>query len=78
MILGGGFAGLFAARALRRSPVAVSEVDRRARHLFQPLLYQCAAGFLSEGRSRNRCAVLRRHHRRQPGSQSRGGQLVGR
>ncbi|MFF9819345.1 FAD-dependent oxidoreductase [Streptomyces sp. NPDC014006] len=39
VILGGGFAGLFAARALRKSPVAVSVVDRRAHHLFQPLLY---------------------------------------
>lgn len=39
--LGGGVAGLFAARALRRSPVAVTLVDRCA-HLFQPLLYQCA------------------------------------
>ena len=39
VILGGGFAGLFAARALRKSPVAVTVVDRRAHHLFQPLLY---------------------------------------
>lgn len=49
VILGGGFAGLFAARALRKSPVAVTVVDRRAHHLFQPLLYQCASGILSEG-----------------------------
>ncbi|MFF3453950.1 NAD(P)/FAD-dependent oxidoreductase [Streptomyces sp. NPDC002730] len=63
VILGGGFAGLFAARALRRSPVAVTVVDRRAHHLFQPLLYQCASGILSEGQiAQPLRAVLRRHH----------------
>jgi NADH:ubiquinone reductase (H+-translocating) len=49
VIIGGGFAGLFAARALRRTPVDVTLVDRAAHHLFQPLLYQCATGILSEG-----------------------------
>src|SRR3954465_5778617 len=49
VILGGGFAGLFAARALRKAPVNVTLVDRAAHHLFQPLLYQCATGILSEG-----------------------------
>ncbi|MDX3833170.1 NAD(P)/FAD-dependent oxidoreductase [Streptomyces europaeiscabiei] len=63
VILGGGFAGLFAARALRKSPVAVTLVDRRAHHLFQPLLYQCASGILSEGQiARPMRGVLRRHH----------------
>ncbi|HEY3482320.1 MAG TPA: NAD(P)/FAD-dependent oxidoreductase [Streptomyces sp.] len=63
VIIGGGFAGLFAARALRRAPVAVTVVDRRAHHLFQPLLYQCAAGILSEGQiAQPLRAVLRRHH----------------
>ncbi|WUH91220.1 NAD(P)/FAD-dependent oxidoreductase [Streptomyces sp. NBC_00433] len=63
VIVGGGFAGLFAARALRRSPVAVTVVDRRAHHLFQPLLYQCATGILSEGQiAQPLRAVLRRHH----------------
>ncbi|MGY3205704.1 NAD(P)/FAD-dependent oxidoreductase [Streptomyces sp. TE5632] len=63
VILGGGFAGLFAARALRRSPVAVTVVDRRAHHLFQPLLYQCASGILSEGQiAQPLRGVLRRHH----------------
>ncbi|MGW1066188.1 NAD(P)/FAD-dependent oxidoreductase [Streptomyces aureus] len=62
VIIGGGFAGLFAARALRRSPVAVTLIDRRAHHLFQPLLYQCAAGILSEGQiAQPLRAVLRRH-----------------
>jgi len=42
-------AGLFAARALRRSPVRVTILDRAGHHLFQPLLYQCATGILSKG-----------------------------
>ncbi|MFI6586077.1 NAD(P)/FAD-dependent oxidoreductase [Embleya sp. NPDC050493] len=63
VILGGGFAGLFAARALRKSPVAVTIVDRTAHHLFQPLLYQCASGILSEGQiAQPLRGVLRRHH----------------
>ena len=49
VIVGGGFGGLFAARALRRSAVDVTVIDRAAHHLFQPLLYQVATGVLSEG-----------------------------
>jgi NADH dehydrogenase len=49
VIVGGGFAGLFAARALRKAPVSVTLVDCHPHHLFQPLLYQCATGILSEG-----------------------------
>src|SRR3954462_12324219 len=49
VIVGGGFAGLFAARALRHAPVTVTLIDRAGHHLFQPLLYQCATGILSEG-----------------------------
>jgi len=49
VIIGGGFGGLFAARALRRSRCTVTLVDRDGTHLFQPLLYQCATGILSEG-----------------------------
>ncbi|MFF7245123.1 NAD(P)/FAD-dependent oxidoreductase [Embleya sp. NPDC008237] len=64
VILGGGFAGLFAVRALRSAPVAVTLVDRCAHHLFQPLLYQCASGILSEGQiAQPLRAVLRRHDR---------------
>jgi NADH dehydrogenase len=47
VIVGGGFAGLNAAKALRRAPVAVTLIDRRNFHLFQPLLYQVATGALS-------------------------------
>jgi NADH dehydrogenase len=49
VILGGGFGGLYAAKALRRAPVEVTLVDRRNFHLFQPLLYQVATGSLSPG-----------------------------
>ncbi len=49
VIVGGGFAGLFAARTLRRAPCQVTLVDQSEHHLFQPLLYQCATGILSEG-----------------------------
>jgi NADH dehydrogenase len=47
VIVGGGFAGLYAARALRRAPVDVTLVDRRNHHVFQPLLYQVAAAGLT-------------------------------
>ena len=47
VIVGGGFAGLQAARYLGRAAVDVTLVDRRNFHLFQPLLYQVATGGLS-------------------------------
>ena len=49
VIIGAGFGGLFAARALRGAPVDVTVIDRTNHHLFQPLLYQVATGVLSEG-----------------------------
>ena len=49
LILGGGFAGLNAAKKLKRAPVEVTLIDRRNFHLFQPLLYQVATGSLSPG-----------------------------
>ena len=49
VIVGGGFAGLQAARGLRRAGVEVTLVDRRNFHLFQPLTYQVATGALSPG-----------------------------
>ena len=47
MIVGAGFGGLYAARALRRAPVDVTVIDRRNHHLFQPLLYQVATAALN-------------------------------
>jgi NADH dehydrogenase len=49
VIVGGGFAGLDAARALRGRPVRVTVVDRHNHHVFQPLLYQVATAGLSPG-----------------------------
>ncbi|WP_203981271.1 NAD(P)/FAD-dependent oxidoreductase [Planosporangium flavigriseum] len=49
LIIGSGFGGLFAAKALRREDVDVTIVARTSHHLFQPLLYQVATGILSEG-----------------------------
>jgi NADH:quinone reductase (non-electrogenic) len=49
VILGAGFGGLYAARALSRAPVRVTVIDRRNHHVFQPLLYQVATAGLSPG-----------------------------
>jgi NADH:ubiquinone reductase (H+-translocating) len=49
IIVGGGFGGLYAARALARAPVDVTLLDRRNHHVFQPLLYQVATAALSPG-----------------------------
>src|ERR1700704_237499 len=47
LIVGGGFAGIAAARALKRANVEITLVDRRNHHIFQPLLYQVATAVLS-------------------------------
>src|SRR5215208_7656030 len=47
VIVGGGFAGLNAAKGLKNAPVRVTVVDRRNHHLFQPLLYQVATAVVS-------------------------------
>jgi NADH:ubiquinone reductase (H+-translocating) len=49
VIVGGGFGGLYAAKALRKADVTLTLLDRRNFHLFQPLLYQVATGELSPG-----------------------------
>ena len=49
VVIGGGFAGLFATRELASAPVEVTLIDRTGNHLFQPLLYQVATGILSQG-----------------------------
>jgi NADH:ubiquinone reductase (H+-translocating) len=69
VIVGGGFGGLAAARALAGAPVGVTLVDRENHHLFQPLLYQVATAGLSPAeiaypirrilrRQRNACVLL--------------------
>ena len=49
VVIGSGFGGLFATRALKRAPVDLTMIAKTAHHLFQPLLYQVATGILSEG-----------------------------
>ncbi|HEX2690330.1 MAG TPA: FAD-dependent oxidoreductase [Kofleriaceae bacterium] len=56
VVIGGGFGGLAAARALANAPVRVTLIDRRNHHLFQPLLYQVATAAL--------CATSPRRHSR--------------
>src|SRR5882724_8011643 len=63
VIVGGGFAGLFAARALGGGSFSVTLVDRTTQHVFQPLLYQCATGILSEGQITAPLRRLLRKHR---------------
>ncbi|HEY1035400.1 MAG TPA: FAD-dependent oxidoreductase, partial [Pseudoxanthomonas sp.] len=47
VIVGGGFGGLWATRALAGAPVRITLIDRHNHHLFQPLLYQVATAGLS-------------------------------
>src|SRR5215470_15866272 len=49
VIVGGGFGGLAAAKALRKADAEVTLIDRENHHLFQPLLYQVATSILSPG-----------------------------
>ena len=49
VIIGGGFGGLWAAKALAKLPVDVTLIDRKNHHVFQPLLYQVATAVLSPG-----------------------------
>jgi NADH:ubiquinone reductase (H+-translocating) len=63
VIIGAGFGGLFAAKALRRVPVRVTLIDRTNHHLFQPLLYQVATGILSEGQIAPASRDIFRHYR---------------
>ncbi|MGK5170376.1 NAD(P)/FAD-dependent oxidoreductase [Geodermatophilus sp. CPCC 205761] len=62
VVVGGGFGGLNVTRALARADVDVTIVDRTNHHLFQPLLYQVAAGILPPGQI---APALRRVVRRQ-------------
>jgi NADH dehydrogenase len=74
VIVGGGFAGLWATRALARTRVRITLVDRRNHHLFQPLLYQVATAGLS---APDIAAPLRHILRRQANAEVRLGEVVG-
>ena len=74
VVVGGGFGGLCATRALRRAPVRVTLIDRRNHHLFQPLLYQVATGGLSPA---NIAAPLRSLVKRQKNTEVRLGEVAG-
>ncbi len=63
VIVGGGFAGLYAAKSLPSAPIELTLIDRRNFHLFQPLLYQVATGALAPGEI---AQPLRSVLRRQP------------
>src|SRR5262245_53105840 len=63
VIVGGGFGGLDAARALKRAPVRVTLIDRHNYHLFQPLLYQVATASLSPGDIASPIRWVLRHQR---------------
>ena len=62
VIVGAGFGGLWAARALRNAPVQVTVIDRNNHHLFQPLLYQVATASISPAEI---CAPIRSVLRKQ-------------
>ncbi len=74
VIIGGGFAGLLAARGLNKLPIEVTLIDRRNFHLFQPLLYQVATGGLSPA---NIAAPLRSVLRRQQNTRVMLGEVTG-
>ncbi|WIG95422.1 NAD(P)/FAD-dependent oxidoreductase [Myxococcus sp. SDU36] len=63
VILGGGFAGLYAARHLYKASVRVTMVDRQNHHLFQPLLYQVATATLSPSEIAAPLRAVLGHHR---------------
>ena len=73
VIVGGGFAGLWATRALARDAVRITLVDRRNHHLFQPLLYQVATAGLS---APDIAAPLRHILRRQGNVEVRLGEVT--
>ena len=74
VVVGGGFAGLWATRALAKAPVRITLVDRCNHHLFQPLLYQVATAGLS---APDIAAPLRHILRRQRNVEVRLAQVEG-
>ena len=74
VIIGGGFGGLAAARSVKNLPVQVTLIDQRNFHLFQPLLYQVATGWLSPA---NIAPTLRATLKRQKNARVLLGEAVG-
>jgi NADH dehydrogenase FAD-containing subunit len=74
VVVGGGFGGLQAVKALREQPVTVTLIDRRSFHLFQPLVYQVATGMLGSGEI---AAPLRSLFKRDPGVHVMLGEVSG-
>jgi NADH dehydrogenase len=74
VVVGGGFAGLNAAKGLGKLPVDVTVIDRRNHHTFQPLLYQVALAVLSPA---NIAAPIRTILRNQPNTQVLMDEVVG-
>lgn len=63
VVVGGGFGGLYATQCLKHVPVAVTLIDRRNFHLFQPLLYQVATGWLSPANIAATLRAILKHHK---------------
>jgi NADH:ubiquinone reductase (H+-translocating) len=63
VIIGSGFGGLNAAKALKRADVDVTLISKTTTHLFQPLLYQVATGILSEGEIAPATRLILQHHK---------------
>ncbi len=63
IVVGGGFAGLYATQCLKHVSVAVTLIDRRNFHLFQPLLYQVATGWLSPANIAATLRAILKHHK---------------
>jgi NADH dehydrogenase len=62
IIVGGGFAGLAAAKALRKTPAKVNLIDRTNHHVFQPLLYQVATSVLTPSQIATPIRSVLRNH----------------
>jgi NADH:quinone reductase (non-electrogenic) len=74
VIVGGGFGGLAAAKALRKTVAEVIVVDRQNHHLFQALLYQVATSVLTPGQI---ASLIREILRRQPNTTVILGEVTG-
>ena len=74
IVVGGGFAGLTAVKALKRAPVRVLLIDRRNHHVFQPLLYQVATAMLPPG---DIAVPVREVLRKQPNAVIAMGEVTG-